>query len=112
MSSNFPTTPITGDTIYEMPKQAFLYSQSPEDPTSSATPYRRKRPDFGDAKSGVRNPYLEEVEAPRIAPWLYRIRDGFMYRMWSEALYNSAIRLRIIYCVVGVILSGVWVIIV
>jgi hypothetical protein len=112
MSSNLPTTPITGDTIYEMPKQAFLYNQSPEDPTSFATPYRRKQPDFGHAKSEVRNPYLEEAEAPRIASWLYRIRDGFMYRMWNEAIHKSALRLRIIYCVVGVIFSGIWVIIV
>jgi hypothetical protein len=114
---------MTSDSIHEHSMQPFFYNQSPGSPTSPTSPHKRKDSYFDDAKSG--NHVHESTDSypsdpkegkqPEKKAWFHEKWDNFtapIHTRWNQAVSDNSAWPRVIYCVLGVILVGVWFVVV
>jgi hypothetical protein len=119
MSGNLPATPMTGDTIHENAMPAFPYDQGSGNLTSPTTLHKRKSSYPEDEKSGgrahqsitVHQSPSDKAEHPKEKSWIHEKWDNFtapIHTRWNRAIESNSIWPRVIYCVVGLFLAGVW----
>ncbi|PVG03828.1 hypothetical protein CPB86DRAFT_810383 [Serendipita vermifera] len=122
MSGDFPNTPFTGDTNKDS-KQLIVESQSPEDLIPAATPYKQSSTYFDETTgdhiqqqstpSEQFNPGYPETPE-KIKQSTRRRWDGIsnfinvMGKNWTKAVHEKAIWPRVVYCLVGVAVVGIW----